>query len=53
MPSTEGSFLKLLKVPGCIVIYVAIVGCGNALSFLDPTFSPWMIKTVSESAILK
>ena len=47
LPSTKGSFLTLLKVPGCVVIYIAIIGCGNALSFLDPTFSPWMTDTVS------
>ena len=52
LPSTKGSFLTLLKVPGCVVIYIAIIGCGNALSFLDPTFSPWMTHTVSGTCII-
>ena len=52
LPSTKGSFLTLLKVPGCVVIYIAIIGCGNALSFLDPTFSPWMTQTVSGTCII-
>lgn len=43
----KGSVFSLLKIPGCIVVYCVIVGCGMSLSFLDPTFSPWMLKTVS------
>ncbi|XP_067934915.1 MFS-type transporter SLC18B1-like [Watersipora subatra] len=41
----SGSMLAILKIPGCLVIYLCIVSCGMALSFLDPTFSPWMTST--------
>ena len=46
VPRMTGNIFSLLKIPGCIVIYLVILGCGMSLSFLDPTFSPWMLKQV-------
>ena len=46
MSRMDRSILGLLKIPGCFVMYLVTVTTGIALSFLDPTFSPYMTSTV-------
>lgn len=36
------SFLSLLKSPGCVIIYLVVIGSSMALSSTDPIFSPFM-----------
>ncbi|KAF6039419.1 SLC18B1 [Bugula neritina] len=45
MPKMSGNIFSLLRIPGCIIVYLVIAGSGMYLSFLDPTFSPWIQKT--------
>lgn len=52
LPKTEevtvisDSFVKLLKSPGCTIIYLVVIGSSMALTSTDPIFSPFMTQKV-------
>jgi len=48
VPVMDGNILTLLKIPGCSILYLLILCCGLSLSFLDPTFNPFIKEKVSD-----
>lgn len=41
-----GSFLSLMLSPGCVIMYLVVVGSSMALSATDPLFAPYMHEMV-------